>query len=38
LGLLSQFVAQAGKAAVAVTMLFVKEAQKGDAVAALDLM
>jgi hypothetical protein len=36
--LLSQVVAQAGKAVVAVTMLLVKDAQKGEAVAALDLM
>jgi hypothetical protein len=38
LGLLSQFVAQAGKAVVAVTTLLVKDAQKGETVAALDLM
>jgi hypothetical protein len=38
LGLLSQFVAQAGRAVVAATTLLVKDAQKGEAVAALDLM
>ena len=36
--MLSQLVAQAGRAAVAVTTLWVKDAQKGEAVAALDLM
>jgi hypothetical protein len=38
LGFLEQFVAQAGSAVVAVTTDLVKEAQKGEATAELDLI